>query len=146
MSWWDIAGVALTVAVFGGGAVWVLTAKVPAMASVEEYRTDERLWEELRTQGVRTEAVVRRLTRPQNRLGTSGRTAYTVAAVDLLLSFRDGQGVEREASVSTFIEADLLTNFFVGKTVAIVYSAHDPDIAAIDRERTLLEIPATPPR
>lgn len=146
MNWWDIAGAGLTVAVFGGAAVWILTAKVPVMSTAEEYRSDELRWSSLQGQGVRTEAVVLRLTRPSSRLEKSGRDAYSVAAVDLLLSFRDQSGVAHEAPVATFIEGDLLTNFSAGKTVAIVYSNDNPETVAIDRDRVLLEIPSTPPR
>lgn len=146
MNWWDIAGAVFTVVVLGGGAVWILTAKAPAMATVEEYRSDEHLWSSLQREGVRTQAVVLQLTRPQNRLKTSGRDAYSVAAVDLQLSFHDQDGAAHEVRVSTFIESDLLTNFSAGRTVAIVYSNDDPRRVAIDRDRTLLEIPSTPPR
>jgi len=144
MSWWDVAGVAFVLVLFGAGGVWALTARMPPSATEEEYREDERRWQSLQRSGTRGEATVLRLTRPANQLAISGGEALALAATDLQLSFQDRRGVVHEATVSTFIERELMSNFAIGRSVPIVYAEDNPDLVAIDRDKALLEIHNTP--
>lgn len=144
MNWWDAAGAAFVLVLFVGGGVWALSARMPPRATEEAYREDERRWQSLQRSGMRSEATILRLTRPANHLSISGPEAYALAATDLLLSFRDSQGVVHEAAVSTFIERELMSNFATGRSVPIVYAADNPGVVAIDRDKALLEIRNTP--
>jgi len=144
MHWWDVAGAAFVLLLFVGGGVWALTARTPPSATEEQYQEDERRWQSLQRVGTRGEATVVRLTRPANQLAISGGEANALAATDLLLSFRDLQGVVHETSVSTFIERELMSNFATGRSVPIVYAGDNPGFVAIDRDKAMLEIRNTP--
>jgi hypothetical protein len=144
MNWWDVAGAAFVFVLFVGGGAWALTARMPPEATEEAYREDERRWQSLQRSGTRGEATILRLTRPANQLAMSGGEAYALAATDLLLSFRDLQGVVHEATLSTFIERELMSNFATGRSVPIVYAGDNPGFVAIDRDKALLEIRNTP--
>ncbi|WP_266156452.1 hypothetical protein [Dyella silvatica] len=142
MAWWDIMlmviclGLSLLFAVFGFFAV------SSAKASVAVYKTDENIWKSLGKNITPGEATVVRMSRQAQRLTKAGSYGNNqVAATNLLLAYVDASGTRREATVSTFIETSLLGNFVEGKPVAIVYAADRPEIVAINRDRTMLEIP-----
>jgi hypothetical protein len=142
MAWWDITLMVLCLALGVAGTVFTVFAISSAKSSVAAYKADEKKWKVLKTAGVHGEARIERMSRQAQRLTKAGSYGNNqVAATDLLLSYADAAGVQREVPVSTFIETSLLANFVEGRTVSIVYAREDPQSIAIDRDRTPLEIP-----
>lgn len=101
---------------------------------------DEALWAELRQNGRRADATVTRLSRPEFEFtmpGTHGDNE--VAMVTLEVEYADEAQQPQRATIDGFVDMVYLANFSRGSTIGIVYDAHDPSRAAIDRDRSPIE-------
>lgn len=144
MTWWNIVAATLCLGLCGIAGVFGVHVLVSSYAANARYMADEKTWQSLRSQGVRTEGVVVGISRQANRLTKNGSYGNNeVAATDLVLGYEDTAGNRHEVSVAAFIELGLLANFSIGKKIAVIYARDAPDRVAIDRERTPLEIPSS---
>lgn len=142
MPWWDTMLMVVCLVLGTLFAVFAFFAVSSAKASVAAYKADEKIWKTLGRRATQGEATVVRISRQAQRLTKAGSYRNNqVAATDLLLAYVDASGSRHEVKVSTFIETSLLANFVEGRSVAILYAKDDPEIVAIDRDRTPLEIP-----
>lgn len=146
MNGWSTFGVVLILGICFIAVAFMFFWPRSARPESARYAADENAWNALRTEGVRGEGVVLHLSRPPSRLVINGRHAIEMSAVDVRLAYEDASGAMHEAEISAFIESVLLANFATGRRVAILYSKEAPASVAIDRERTLLEIPLSAPR
>ncbi|KQU86500.1 hypothetical protein ASC78_02650 [Variovorax sp. Root318D1] len=135
MGWLDIVGPIVGVVVMGSVILVTSMLARSALSTESLHAKEEKVWEQLKVQGLRAEADILVLARPSNRLVVWRNGSPSMAAAELRVRYRDEAGVTHEASVKTFIDEELLANFSIGKKVAIVYTDDDPERIAIDRER-----------
>lgn len=125
-------------------AVLVMGASVVIVATRENriYSAEAKTWQRLMHIGIPAEAEIRSLKRSEHGLSRGGSQGQTVHAVELALEVFDAAGGASPAVLRTLIDEALLPQFCIaGTRVHVLRDPDDATILAVDRSRTLLEIP-----
>jgi len=134
---WSVFAVVMSAVLVTGVSVVIVATRENRI-----YSAEARTWQRLMHSGIPAEAEIRSLKRSEHGLSRGGSQGQTVHAVELVLEVFDAAGGASPATVRTLIDEALLPQFCIaGTRVHVLRDPDDATILAVDRSRTLLEIP-----